>query len=138
MIPAKLYVYAGVLIAIALCLVGGGWYAHHAGYASGVAHQEQVDQKSIDAANSARGEALAQVAASAQALQQVNANAALEKQRAAIQQGQAQAAVEQLVKDKASAQSDAAAWRAKFKQAQASPACAGTLEGELCPALSDY
>ncbi|PXV60901.1 hypothetical protein SAMN04487785_1135 [Dyella jiangningensis] len=138
MIPVKLYVYAGVLVVVALCLLGGGWYAHHAGYASGVAHQEQVDQKSIDAANSARGEALAQVAASAQALQQVNANAALEQQNAAIQQGQVEAAIEQLSKDKASAQSDAAAWQAKFKQASTTPACAGTLKEELCPALSDY
>lgn len=138
MIPVKLYVYVGILIAIALCLVGGGWYAHHAGYEAGLAAQKQTDQKSIDAANTARGEALAQVSASAQALSQVNANAALEKQKAAIQQGQVEAAIEQLSKDKATAQSDASAWQAKFKQAQTSSACAGTLEGEICPALSDY
>jgi hypothetical protein len=137
-IPVKLYVYAGALFAIALCLLGGGWYAHHAGYASGVAHQTQIDQKSIDAANEARGEALAQVAASAQTLKQVNANAALEKLNAAVQQGRVEAAVEQLSKEKQAAQSDAAAWQAKFKQASATPACAGTLKEELCPELSGF
>ena len=138
MIPVKLYVYAGVLLVIALCLVGGGWYAHHGGYASGEAHQAQVDQKTIDAANTARGEALAQKSASDQALAQVNANAELERQKAAIQQGQVEAAIEQLSKDKAVAQSNAAAWQAKFKQASTTAACAGTLKEELCPALSDY
>lgn len=137
-IPLRFYAYGALLLVIIGCLVGGGWYAHHAGYEAGVAHQTQVDQKSIDAANTARGEALAQVAASAQALQQINANAELEKQKAAIQQGQVEAAIEQLSKDKATAQSDASAWQAKFKQAQASPACAATLEGEICPALMSY
>lgn len=133
-IPLRFYAY-GLLL---LLLIGLGWYLHHAGYAAGEASQKQTDQQSIDSANTARGEALAQVAATAQALQQVNANANLEKLNAAIQQGNVEAAVAQLAKDKATAQSDAAAWQAKFKQAQASPACAGTLEGELCPALSDY
>ncbi|AHX16197.1 hypothetical protein CH75_06440 [Dyella jiangningensis] len=134
----RLYVYAGALIAIALCLLGGGWYAHHAGYASGVAYQTQLDKKSIDAANEARGEALAQVTASADALKQVNANAALEKLNAAVQQGRVEAAVEQLSKEKQAAQSAAAVWQAKFKQASTTTACAGTLKEELCPALSDF
>ena len=137
-IPLRFYAYGALLLVIMGCLVGGGWYAHHAGYEAGQKAQKKIDQTSIDAANTARGEALAQVAASAQALQQVNANSNLEKLNAAIQQGNVEAAVAQLAKDKATAQSDAAAWQAKFKQAQASPACAGTLEGELCPALSDY
>jgi Spy/CpxP family protein refolding chaperone len=137
-IPVKLYAYAGALLAMALCLLGGGWYAHHAGYASGMAHQTQLDQKSIDAANEARGEALAQVAASAQALQQVNANSALEKLNAAVQQGRVEAAVEQLSKEKQAAQSDAATWQAKFKQASTTAACAGTLKEELCESLMGY
>jgi zona occludens toxin (predicted ATPase) len=130
----KLYLYGGALLVILLALAGGAWYM----YSHGESAQAAKDAQTIQQLTDARNAAIAQVADSAGALQQVNANAALEKQKAAIQQGQVEAAIEQLNKDKASAQSDATAWQTKFKQASTTAACAGTLKEELCPALSDY
>jgi cbb3-type cytochrome oxidase subunit 3 len=130
----KLYLYGGALLVILLTLAGGAWYM----YSHGEKAQAAKDAQAIQQLTDARNAAIAQVADSAGALQQVNANAALEKQKAAIQQGQVEAAIEQLSKDKATAQSDATAWQTKFKQASTTAACAGTLKEELCPALSDY
>jgi predicted RNA-binding protein len=121
-----------------MLLIGLGWYGYDKVVAHGKALQAAADKTEIDNAHTELDNATAQKNASAQALQQVNANAELEKQKAAIQQGQVEAAIEQLNKDKASAQSDAAAWQTKFKQASTTAACAGTLKEELCPALSDY
>jgi cbb3-type cytochrome oxidase subunit 3 len=133
-IPVKLYVYAGVLIAIVLCLLGGGWYA----YSHGEKSQAAKDAQTIDQLTEARNAAIAQVADSAKALDQVNANARLEQLNAAVQKGQVEAAIEQLQAQKTQADSDAAAWKARFAQASATPACASVLKEELCPALSDY
>lgn len=133
-IPIRFYAY-GLLL---LLLISLGWYGYDKVVDHGKALQAAADQTEIDNAHTERDNALAQKKASDQALAQVNANSALEAQKAAIQKGQAEAAIEQLNKDKATAQSDATAWQTKFKQASTTAACAGTLKEELCPALSDY
>lgn len=134
MIPVKLYVYAGALLAIALCLLGGGWYA----YSHGEKSQAAKDAQTIEQLTEARNAAIAQVADSAKALDQVNANTRLEQLNAAVQKGQVEAAIEQLGKERQSAQADAVAWKAKFDKASATPACLSVLKEELCEAISGY
>lgn len=130
----KLYAWLACAAILVGTVAGGAWYM----YSHGEKAQATKDAQTIQQLTDARNAAIVQVSDSADALKQVSANAALEKQKAAIQQGQVEAAIEQMSKDKASAQSDASAWQAKFKQASTTTACAGTLKEELCPALSDY
>ena len=91
-IPLRFYAY-GLLL---LLLVGLGWYGYDKVVDHGRALQAADDKTEIDNAHTERDNANAQKDASAQALAQVNANSALEAQKAAIQKGQAEAAVEQL------------------------------------------
>lgn len=130
----RLYAYGAALFVLLACLLGGSWYA----YSHGEKAQAAKDAQTIQQLTDARNAAIAQVQDSAKALDQVNANARLEQLNAAVQRGKVEAAIEQLNKEKQAAQSDAATWQAKFKQASATTACAGTLKEELCETVMGY
>lgn len=132
MIP-RIYTYGAALLVLAGLLLGGGWYA----YSRGEAHQYAKDQALISQAMENRAAAIAQVDESAAALKQIDANAHIEAMKAAVIQGQVDAAVELIQKQAAQAKQEAANWQARYQAALHTPACKAA-EEELCPALSDY
>lgn len=129
----RLYAYGAVLLVLAGLLLAGGWWA----YEKGKDHQAAINQKAIASAKADRDAALAQVSASAQALQQVNAAAAQERANAKQQQGKAKEAIATLGKQASAAVSEASAWQAKYQAALKTPACHIAQE-ELCDSLTDY
>ena len=127
MIP-RLYAYAAAFVVLAGLLLAGGWWA----YSKGEAHQSAKDQALIAQAIENRAAAIAQVDESAAALKQINANAHIEAMKAAVVQGQVDAAVELIQKQANQAKQDAANWRARYDAALKTPACSAA-EEELCP-----
>lgn len=129
-IEAKLIAAAAVL----LLMLGAYATAHHLGAVS----QKAVDQVQIDKLTAAHASDKGLLAAEALTMNDINAQAAVNKKVADAAQAKAATAVAAADKSKAALATASANWSARLAAAEKTPDCAKVLELKLCPAVSGY